>query len=532
MASMSFIEKYIKNKLIILIIAWLILTIINLNKAFHIDDSFHLEAAKNIINHPLKPMSGLINWGDVPTPMYKHNQPPLLFYALAVTGYFFGFNEISIHFLISIFTFLSLLFFQKIILVLYHKFSSLLFVLFAFSPALIVNQNIMTDVPLLSFILISFYYLIKATETNQWKYYIISALFIAFGILTKYTIIPIFLVLFIVIYLKKDYAKLSVILIPVVALILWSIWNYIEYGSVHLLDRPKKSFNIKNIIAFISLLGAISTYTYALIRVTFPSKKIKLLTKLFVLFLLLSFIIFYFGNIDEKLFSYYLNTIFSINGFVLIFFALRYIYTRRTLHFEGKYKELILVLFFFSLSSFLLLFAPFMASRHLLLVFPFVLLMSYPIIEKASYKIKIFIASSGFLLGILLGISDYQYANFYREMAQSSFPKAQTKWSVGHWGWQWYAIKNGLIEYDTLNNQVKINDLFIFPKDIPKQKIRKNIQLKLIDKKWKEANLSTFLSGNNFASMYNSYLDKPAWTLSKKPIDTIYVYKVVDIKND
>jgi len=527
---MGFIAKHIKNKFVILFIVWLILSIININKAFHIDDSFHLEAAKNIIAQPLKPMSGLINWGDVPTPMYKHNQPPLLFYVISMTAYFFGFNEISLHLLLSIFTFLSLLFFQKIISLFYSKYSLTLFLLFAFSPALIVNQNIMTDVPLLSFILISFYYLIKATTTNKWKYYIIAALFIAFGILTKYTIIPLFLVFFIVIWLKKDYTKLSVILIPIGALFLWSIWNYLEYGSIHLLDRPKKSFHFRNIIAFVSLLGAISTYTYALIRAAFPSKKIKLMTNLFVLLLLSSFILFYFGNFDEKLFSYYLNTVFSINGFILLFFAFRYIYIRRTLNFEGKFKELILVLFFLSLSSFLLLFAPFMASRHLLLVFPFVLLMSYPLLEKASNKVKIATVTSGFVLGILLGISDYQYAGYYRKMAQIDLPKDHTNWTVGHWGWKWYASKNGLKEYDTLQKQVKKNDLFIFPKDIPKQKISKNIQLELIDKKWEEANLSTFLSGNNFASMYNSYLDKPAWTLSKKPIDTIFIYRVIDIK--
>ena len=66
------------NKLYIFIL-WLILTGININKAFTIDDTYHLEAANLIAQNPLKPMSGFINWGDSPTQLFYGNQPPLFF---------------------------------------------------------------------------------------------------------------------------------------------------------------------------------------------------------------------------------------------------------------------------------------------------------------------------------------------------------------------------------------------------------------------------------------------------------------------
>ena len=66
-----------------ILLIWLIATLFNLNKAYHIDDAFHLEAAAHIVKNPLRPMSGFINWDDVPKPMYEHNQPPLLFYIIS-----------------------------------------------------------------------------------------------------------------------------------------------------------------------------------------------------------------------------------------------------------------------------------------------------------------------------------------------------------------------------------------------------------------------------------------------------------------
>ena len=45
---------------------WLLLTFINLNKAVHMDDTFHIEAAQEILKNPYAPMSGKVNWGSKP----------------------------------------------------------------------------------------------------------------------------------------------------------------------------------------------------------------------------------------------------------------------------------------------------------------------------------------------------------------------------------------------------------------------------------------------------------------------------------
>ena len=60
----------ILEKNTVLIICWLVVSLINLNKAYHIDDTFHLEAGTYIIDHLNTPMSGKINWDNSPTEMY------------------------------------------------------------------------------------------------------------------------------------------------------------------------------------------------------------------------------------------------------------------------------------------------------------------------------------------------------------------------------------------------------------------------------------------------------------------------------
>ena len=136
------------------------------------------------------------------------------------------------------------------------------------------------------------------------------------------------------------------------------------------------------------------------------------------------------------------------------------------------------------------------------------------------------------LLGLLLGISDWKYADFYRNMSIQELPVGNTTWTVGQWGWKWYAQKNGMTEYSTSHSRVSEGDFFIYPGDIPKQELSQDFKLIIVDKKWEEADFFTFFSGKEFASLYNSFVDRPPWTLSKSPIDTIFIYEVAFLKVD
>lgn len=531
---MQSIKTLIQHNYFILFFIWIILTSININKAYHIDDTFHLQAAEHLVKNPTKPMSGVINWGNNPTPMYEHNQPPLFFYLIAIGIQLFGSNEIALHLLFSIFTFLALLFFKKITEILSISDSKSLLLLFGFSPAIVVNQNLMTDVPILALTLGSLLFILKALNSGRWYHYLISSFCIGLGLLIKYSLLPLVIVLPLVIMIHKDFKKLWVLAIPMGLLIGWSYLNYLEYGSIHMLDRPKSLPRLGHGLAFISCIGAIATFLPIFLFGSYPKKIISNMIYVITAMLILSVVIYYFSAINEAIYEMAYNIVFFINGGLVLFLLFLVLYkqiSNNLLNFITS-RQFVIFLYLSSLGSFIALFAPFNATRHILLILPFILLFAHSLIKKSSLGMKRLSLGITVTLGLLLGISDWCYADYYRKMASTTSTNNTTKWSSGHWGWQWYTKQNGMKTYSTDYSELTIGDYLIYPGNISKQSINENLTLELIDKKWEEANILTLFSGKNFAAMYNSFRNKPAWSLSKNPIDTIYYYKITGMKND
>ncbi|UTW62288.1 hypothetical protein KFE98_20165 [bacterium SCSIO 12741] len=64
-----------RKDLIFLLLIGILATLINVNKAFHIDDTFYLEAAQWIEHNPLHPFSAVVNWENTARPIYVENNP-------------------------------------------------------------------------------------------------------------------------------------------------------------------------------------------------------------------------------------------------------------------------------------------------------------------------------------------------------------------------------------------------------------------------------------------------------------------------
>ena len=515
----------------ILLLCWLVVTLVNINKAFHIDDTFHLEAATYIIEHLLSPMSGNINWSDYPTPMHQHNQPPLFFLLIGICIKFFNSNEITLHFLLSLFSFLALFYFQKILELIQIRKTGIYIILLAFNPAFIVNQNLMTDIPILSCTLIFFYFLIKTILFRNNKILIYSMIALSAGLLIKYSLLPELMIALIGLILSKKFKQLSFLLIPLGTLTLWSIWNYYEFGDIHVFSRPKKLYNNDQLFAFIGTLGAISSFSILII----PAFTKKYLSNTLITILVLSIsICVYFLNVNklsiEKI-QHYLHSLFMVNGACLIlfivfkffkFFKKEKVQTLKIIH-------VLTITQVIGISLFIIVYAPFMATRHLLLILPFILLFFKDEVEKTTVYFKTIFLCTSILFGLLLGISDYSYADFYRKKAgEIMINKHVTTWTVGHWGWQWYAKKAGMKFYSQEEDwKLKNGDYLIIPKNISKQKLNENLKIDTLKFITEKPLLTTFFSGNDFATMYNSFYHKPAWTISKNTIDTIFICKII-----
>jgi hypothetical protein len=178
-------------------------------------------------------------------------------------------------------------------------------------------------------------------------------------------------------------------------------------------------------------------------------------------------------------------------------------------------------------------FAPFMASRHLLLIMPFVLWILKPFFQNAPKMVLNLTLFVSVFIGIILGISDWFYADYYREAAQNISKQTNNPnlYSRGHWGWQWYSKKEGLKEYGKDSTLLQVNDLIIGPVNVSKQDLHPSLVLETIYTEIPPSSLFTFFSGNDYASMYNASSKRTSWKLSKQPIDTIVIMRVKAIKH-
>lgn len=519
------------NTRTLLIILWVLLTLFNINKAFHMDDSFHLEAAAHLRNHPLTPMSGAINWASNPEPMFEHNQPPLYFYCLALVTSVFGESEIALHLFQSIFSFFILYFFVKIVDLVGLKNKNILLILFAFCPGLIVNQNIMTDVPILSLIMGVCYFLLKAKRNNPFKNYLIASLLLSAGLLIKYSLLPIFVVILISIVLNRAYKSLFVLLIPMLVLVLWSYWNYIEYGGVHILNRTSGVNEFyEETINILVCLGAISPFSFLFLADLLIPKFKKSVFMIYGMIALSVFIpiFYYFSDINVESVMAYTYVFFSFGVIVVLCFLAKVITgLREGLKLFLASDQVVFALFFAGLGGFFLLFAPFIATRHMLLMIPFVFFIGVIEIERLPNKLVLIITSFSIVYGTLLGVSDWKYADYYRNMAQKvDIPNDGKVWSAGHWGWQHYIKNKNVSEFRSDSMEVQHGDYYVCPGNVSRQYNMGDFLLVEVDKIWEGSDATTFLSGSNFAGMYNTFPVRPPWVFSKAPIDTIYVYKI------
>lgn len=173
------------------------------------------------------------------------------------------------------------------------------------------------------------------------------------------------------------------------------------------------------------------------------------------------------------------------------------------------------------------------ASRHILLIIPPVLLLTAPAMARARLREKVLAVACTGILGVLLTVSDKQYAGFYRESApriagQLSGSGGQV-WSLGHWGWQWYSMQAGMQVYGRDESPVAVGDLLVIPEDYDCQELAPGIQLEAVAN-WNEApGLKNFFCVEQFAGMYTSSYGKLPWSLCRSHHKVITAYRVTAV---
>lgn len=535
-------QKYSGSTYLIFFTLWLIATLLNINKAFHIDDTFHLEAARWIEQHPLQPMSGKVNWESTSNPLYHYNQPPLYFYLIAFVGSLLGYNEIVLHLFQSLFTLIAIVSFYKIAEIACPKYATFLSVLLVLNPAFLVNQNLMVDVPLLSLQLLFMYILIKPGVKSGVIRYGLAAVVISITLLIKYTTLPLVMLLLLAPFVRKEPKYFVLGLIPLFVLGLWSIFNYLEFGAIHLLGRPKsihsfQSYGLKA-VSFILCLGSIAPFT--IVFVSGVSREYQRIIKTFIVlavYIFISIIVLWYVNfLSDEFTSYIFLVGFMTNGLLAVVLAMgRKLMLNIPLRDVRENKiQVLFLLWGVGLGVFLLLYAPFMATRHVLLILPPILLLCADLLKNVTFGMQALAVSVSLGLSLLLGVSDWTSADFYRKQAKEItkvLPENATVWAIGHWGWQWYSKEAGMKQYDYASSEVAENDYIVAPKRVPKQPINNKLQIEKVKTIVPAVNFLTYFStAGSFASFYYSDHVLSPWSLTKVPVDTINVFRVIEAK--
>lgn len=526
-------QSYFQRPGFVIALIWIFLTAINIGKAFHMDDGFHLEAAQHIARDPLHPMSGMIRWdNEEPEPMYKANQPPLLFYMIAGLSTVFGFNEVVMHLLISIFSFLALYWFYRASCLLQVKRPLLLVALLGLCPAFVVNQNVMTDIPVMALLIGAVYYLLLSQTRQNKKDSFVAVLLLTVGVFIKYTVLPVLAAVALLFILRKEYKKLRWLLIPAVLLVLWTVWNYWEFESSHLLSRrPGNRSSLQSRAwTYFTSLGCIATFGGLMLSYFFKKKLSNYIVYgVAILFLVIAVVHYWSNSISDKNLTTALDISFFMNGAIVIIavflFAYKSYLTPGIASF-ARSPQAILVLVIAALSSFLILFAPFMGTRHLLLIVPFLLLLAAPMIENADRGLVRFSMAASIILSLLLGISDWKYAFYYKNTANGimrGMPPGSTVWATGTGAWQWYAQQNGMTMHSVQTEQGKPGDYLVIARGLPAYRVSPEKKFSLLAKIWGEPSPLSYFCVSGGASMYGSDFGQPGWTLSKRAIDTVYV---------
>ena len=530
-----------------LLVLWVIVTAYNLLKPYHIDDTVHLEIARWISTHPLHPMSGLVYWDGIEKPIYQLNQPPLYFYLLALWGGVIGYSEAAMHALQSLASLCCVLLFHRLARVFVGPFALWATAMLVLGPAFIVEQNLMVDVPLLATWLAFFNPLIcDISSPYQNRRYGLAALACAAALLIKYSSLTLLLILCMSLLLERRRSQAWTVLIPLAALAAWSLFNFLDYGGVHIASREASYIDgwllqLQEAVAWVVALGALTP----LGLIAMIQSRQELVRAEGAIYVVVSvgfaamILAVAWGVLSSWRSDKLLWVVFITNG-ALIYLAL--IPDALSLAFSRLWRpqvarafgpKIYLVLWVFGTTAFYVRFAHFIAARHVLLILPALtlLLVSYWS-SSLTWGSRYFGLALTVMVSAGLCLSDWRFAEFYKleaaKLAQSLSTTGNV-WASGHWGWQWYATQNGFREVDARSSHLRPGDYLVVADDIDHERLKAPPPMRVVRTDTQSGPLLNLFCTGRHARFYALYYKVAPWSLSRDCLNHVTVFQILNV---
>lgn len=536
------------KRFLIVLGASLVVHLVFINKAYHIDDPLFIYAARQILEDPTDPYAAMINWsGEVKRMADFFSNPPGLSYYLAFIIFCFGENEVIIHLAMIPFSLLALLFSIKIFQHFTNKEWQASLVLLC-SPIFLVSMtNVMPDIAMLAFFLGAVYFFISGFENRIPALVIISGIFMSVAIMLRYNaivLIPMVICYALLSFQPKKMSYLVTLVLPISTFLIWNVYSMNVYGSPHFIGQMeyqdygfKWMTIIENLGANLSYLtaGTASLSVYASVKILRSPRK-SLVFFVGVILIVVFGCIFFLMSYD--LFHTLISTVFVYSSaIVLLFTALKLFEEKRPIKENQQ-----LFLLFWILGVLLMHFSGIhTATKYIILVLPpFIIL----ILNQFTFKYLNAVLLVSLTIGLASAIVDFQHATAYREFARdvSRDNSLTNGYFTGHWGYQFYLEEAGFENHLKKTTSIAWNKGFITTSLAWPRKIDKGISdvLQLKEQVIVESPVPIRIMHNadgahaNFYSnnVYPGKIGFLPFSFSTHPIDTLSIYEATNLFSD
>jgi Dolichyl-phosphate-mannose-protein mannosyltransferase len=461
-----------KKTLILLCALTAIILLPFINKPFHLDDTLFVRLAEQIIEDPFAPYQFEYNWFLTPMPFWKVTQnPPLNSYILAIPGSLFGVSEIACHFTGILFA-VGCCWMMYRIASRYTRYPEIPTFLTIASPGFLVSAtNVMADVPLLFFWLLSVELTMSATKENQTGKLWFAGLSIAAASMTKYfglALLPL-LIIYWMVKTGKITIHLLAFFIPVLVIFTWGLYSEAFGGIFHPYGAAQysvKGKSLTDLITYtsqtISFLGGSLLWPIFFIPILF-----RFSSKTIAFSFVTGVLSFFLG---KEFWDWNINTgvhfgIMIFIGLVSLLPGIKFIYYHRNA------DNLLLLLWFAGTIVFSILLNWTINARILLIaLFPLGLFFIQFIESRTKLERKKFIYSTAIItlfISMFIAWGDSQLAlasrNFSQTYVRKNIQEGQTVYFSGHWGFQYYMEQEGAKPLDYARISLKKGDFVVYP---------------------------------------------------------------------
>jgi Tfp pilus assembly protein PilF/4-amino-4-deoxy-L-arabinose transferase-like glycosyltransferase len=476
-------------------------------KAFHIDDTLFLWAAKHIVEHPFDFYGFSANWYGHEMPMFEITMnPPLVSYYLAAAGFLFGWSELALHiaFLIpAVAASLGSYYLARPLCSRPHV-AVLIAVL---TPAFLVSStNIMADTMMLAFYVWAAGLWLHGLRDNSLWRLLASAAFILLASLTKYfgiTLVPL-LFLYSVLSRRALGGWVFVLALPLVALLGYQgltyrlygrglLWNSASYSLLvrHEIERPWLATALTGLAFTGGCLAAVGFYApllwprrlWALGGVGVIAMTVAILAGLGAVGKV------EFRDAEGIRWGLLLQlALFIVAGLHVLGLAAVDVWAHRDAASWLLFSWIVGTLLFASLVNW---------SANARTILPMAPAVGILVMRRYSRRIKISSAALPWhavlpllpaaALAVAVAWADHSLANSHRAAARDIQTQAAgfplTVWFEGHWGFQYYMESGGAQAVDHDARVPQAGDLLVLPLNNTNVYVPRGVALHFLDRR-------------------------------------------------